>query len=826
MLQERKEEKNPITTVLPEKPAPTSNGSLKGMSFEQGTAALKPGGPVQMKTDPMNKYGITGDEGVKATGVGMGNRPGDVPDKEKGEVGNSKVEATSMGDIPAPDLTLVPTLHEKKTGAADGEGKSGVYTSTTVKGGAGGKVNKGISVVGKEDADPSKVGKALSGGDYLGAGQGLVKVKGPGMEGAAGYSANATVGVKGQKEGKYGKVEGDLSAQADAYVGAQGKMGLSEKGAAIEGTAGAGVSAGVKGEAAYTTPGIAIDGVEKPLTAGAKVEGNAEVYAKAGVTGGAYLTKDMIGVKGSAKAGAGAKAEAKGTVHMGPVSVTGKVSGIAGAEASAEGSFYYADGKIHVGGSLSAALGLGGEVGVEVVIDVKQSWELAKKAVLKAKELGIKGYQAVFNALDHDGDGQLSLNDFANHGADAMRGGAKMVDKGVDGIISALDRDGDGKFSLQKDGAAAMGQAYDYAKEKVGQAKEKVGEGVDWVKDKANKAGKAVHQALDQDGNGKLGANDVVVGAQKIANKTVDLGKKAWSGAKTVWNKGVGVVKNGWNTAKQWAGKAKEVVDRNGDGHLDWKDVVEGAREIKQSMKSGAEWAGDKAKQGWSWLSGNAGKAWGWLKGKGQGALDAVHGFLDANNDGKLSLADARQGIQNAAQWGQEKASQVWQSITDTYHSTVQSAQEAYQAAKAKLDVNADGKIDREDLKAAARLAREQLKETYHNAVAKAKEVYEDAKATVKNAIEKAKEMGQELKQKLDADGDGKLGFNDLKVGAQNAWNRTKQKASEVKEAVTKTWNSATETVSEAWGTLKTGFNDAKSTVKSAWGKLTSFFGG
>jgi len=841
MLQDRQTEQtnSPTTTTTPviEPKSNSTKSALKGMTYDQGAAALAPGGSIQKKTDPSNTYDVTGAEGTKAVGAGKGNRPGDVLNDE-GKVENATIEAKNMGSIPAPDLKEIPTLHETKA-----EGKYGSYAGTTVKGGTYGKVTKDVTVAGKGDADADKVKKAAGKGDYVGAAQNLVGIKGPSVEGQAGYSANAIAGMKGEKTGKYGKVEGDIHAQADAYVGASGNAGISEKGAVAEGKAGLGVSAGIAGEAAYTTPGIKIEGVEKELTAGAKVEGSAEVYAKAGVEGGAYLTKDMIGLKGSAKAGAGVKAEAKGTLHMGPVSVTGKASGIAGAEASAEGSFYYADGKIHVGGSLSAALGLGGELGLEVVIDVKQSWELAVKAAEKAKELGIKGYKAVYSALDHDGDGKISAQDFAAHGADGMRKGAKVVDKGVDKLISAMDQDGDGKFTLKGDGAAAAGKAWDATKDAASKAKEKIGDGVDYAKEKGKqgidyvkKKGKQAHDALDQDGDGKLGANDVRVGAKKVANKTVEIGQKAWTGAKSMYNQGVEGTKAGWAKAQQWYGSAKSTADRNGDGKLDWQDVVSGAKEVKHQLGEGAQWAKekakaganyakDKAKSGWDYISGKGSTAFGWLKSKGTAAKDAVHGFLDQNNDGKLSLADARQGIEKAAQFGKEKAGQAMQAISETYHSTVQHAQEAYQSAKAKLDVNGDGKIDSADAKAAAKAAGEQLKSSYHATVTKAKELYSDAKKTVNAAVEKAKEVSQNLKGKLDANGDGKLGVDDLKLGAKNAWNRTKETASKVKEGATKAWESASETFSSCSTTLKSGYNDAKTTVKGSWNKLTSFFG-
>ncbi len=112
--------------------------------------------------------------------------------------------------------------------------------------------------------------------------------------------------------------------------------------------------------------------------------------------------------------------------------------------------------------------------------------------------------KALHNAADRDGDGKLGFNDI------------------VAGLGQAKDWAGDKISGAGK----ALGAAKDWALDKAGAAK-------DWVADKANSAGKALHNAADRDGDGKLGWGDIVAGAgqaKQFAGNAIQSTGKALGG--------------------------------------------------------------------------------------------------------------------------------------------------------------------------------------------------------------------------------------------------------------------------------------------------------
>jgi hypothetical protein len=97
--------------------------------------------------------------------------------------------------------------------------------------------------------------------------------------------------------------------------------------------------------------------------------------------------------EGTVGASAVAKVEGEVKASAGPFSVKASAYASAGAEAKASGVVGYEDGKIKLGGSLGAAVGLGAGGSATVEVDVKQIGQMAK------------------NTADVNHDGKLDLND-------------------------------------------------------------------------------------------------------------------------------------------------------------------------------------------------------------------------------------------------------------------------------------------------------------------------------------------------------------------------------------------------------------------------------
>jgi len=171
--------------------------------------------------------------------------------------------------------------------------------------------------------------------------------------------ASAEVDVLGgSAEGKFengplsgeGKVEGSLlgaGAGANASVSALG------------------VSAGANAEA-YLAKGSAEGELGLGDHASVSGKGEAMVGAQAEAQGNVGWT----GAEGSAEAFAGAKAEGEVGAEVAGVGAGAHGEAWAGVGAEASGQFGMGDdGKFHVGGSVGAALGVGGKVGFDVSVD-------------------------------------------------------------------------------------------------------------------------------------------------------------------------------------------------------------------------------------------------------------------------------------------------------------------------------------------------------------------------------------------------------------------------------------------------------------------------
>lgn len=123
--------------------------------------------------------------------------------------------------------------------------------------------------------------------------------------------------------------------------------------------------------------------------------------------------------RGTAGASAVAKAEAEVKLSAGPFSVVGNAYASAGAEARASGVIGYEDGKLKLGGSVGAALGLGAGAGVTVEVDVRQIGEAAK-GLADVNHDGKLDYRDV-GAAAH------KVADVAHHAVDTVHESARKV---------------------------------------------------------------------------------------------------------------------------------------------------------------------------------------------------------------------------------------------------------------------------------------------------------------------------------------------------------------------------------------------------------------
>ena len=259
-----------------------------------------------------------------------------------------------------------------------------------------------------------------------------------GADGVTGnFKREAVAGLYAQSAGKttgqYGEASYNAEAklEAKASVSAKGKLDTNGLDVTAGARASASVEASISGKA--TTKPVTIAGVD--MTAG--VEGKARVSAEvaAEATGKVKITRNppTAIAEGTVGVSAVAKAEAEAKVSAGPFAVKGSVYASAGAEAKATGVIGYENGKLRIGGSAGAALGVGAGGSVQVEIDVKMIGDAAVhtaqaaghaavetgkavghaavetgKAVVHTAEVAGK---AVHDAADINHDGKLDAND-------------------------------------------------------------------------------------------------------------------------------------------------------------------------------------------------------------------------------------------------------------------------------------------------------------------------------------------------------------------------------------------------------------------------------
>lgn len=246
---------------------------------------------------------------------------------------------------------------------------------------------------------------------YVGADAGIRKETqlSIGSNGITGnYKREAVAGVyaqsAGKTSGKYGEAQytAEAKAEAKASVTAKGKLDTNGLDLTVGARASASVEASVTGKA--TTKSVNVGGV--PMNAG--VEGSAKVSAEvaAEATGRVKVTRNppTAIAEGTVGVSAVAKAEAEVKASAGPFSVKASVYASAGAEAKATGIIGYENGKLKIGGSAGAALGVGAGGAVAVEVDVKMIGDVAKNTAVAAGK-------AAHDAADVNNDGKLGLDD-------------------------------------------------------------------------------------------------------------------------------------------------------------------------------------------------------------------------------------------------------------------------------------------------------------------------------------------------------------------------------------------------------------------------------
>ncbi len=549
--------------------------------------------------------------------------------------------------------------------------------------------------------------------------QGLASLDLYNARAAAGWREK--VGVRGQASatGQYGSAVAKGEAYGVAEAGADGYFKLNTRdGVLVGGNASARLGVGASGDADLKTPGLRVAGVDTPLDAGIGAHGEAFAGAKAGLGGRAGIGPNFVGAEGSIGAFAGV--EAQGDIHanLGPLRGRVTASGMAGAGIGADGGITYEDGKIKISGRVYAALGLGGSLGGEITLDVKQATQLARAVA------------------DADKDGRLTLNDPATHISNAMQGGAKLLDRGADGLINMLDADGSGKFSMDDLRIRAR-----QAGELMSDAKEAVQNGAAWAIDRG-------HRALDRDGDGRLGWGDVTAGAGQLRNAAANGLNTArdmvQSGARSVYNAADhdGDGRLGWNDLRGHMGDAGQALQNTG------RNLLNGGRNVVNTLIHGGSEARD-------WLSDRAGQA-----------QRAIHGALDADGDGRLGMGDVRamgtsalNGLNNARHAVQDRVHQLgdsahraldrdgdgrlgWNDVrtgaSQVRDSVVQRAQQAGQTLHNAADRDGDGRLGWNDVRTGARQVRDSVVSGASNLYNGARSQVTQAASTVANGARSA----------------------------------------------------------------------------------------
>ncbi len=625
--------------------------------------------------------------------------------------------------------------------------------------------------------------------------KGKTSVKGPSARAAAGGTARAAAGWAGETEGALGKGKAGVEAYGEAWLGADVNAGITDKGASLSGGVGLGAQAGVKGSADYTTPGLEIDGVSKPLDAGVGVSGEAYVAAKAGAGGGLYLTKDKVGAAGSAGVFLGGELKGEVHGHIGPVAASYEASALAGVGAGVEGSILYEDGKLVIGGRIYAAMGYGAKTGGKITIDVAQSVELAAAALSKAKEMGVEAADAAFRAADADMDGRLSTKDAALH----MKNAGDSADQGAKDLVSYLDQDGSGDASLGDVAAFASKGA------------DAVGKRVDSAVEGAKQLGSDIYDA------GAAGLEKAGQALDATVQATVTRGRQAIADAGQL-------LEDGQALAAAAADRAAELVEQA--RNLTAQDVADGAAAAGQAVYDGAASAGKAVYDGGAAAvdavvdAGSAAKEWAGDQATAAGkaikhgadvAGDAAFNLLNRDGDDNIDWNDAKAGLAQADKAVKDTAAAAAKQVHETGAAVAKAVTELPGQAKAAVSE-------------AKKTVRATAKSTLDAASSGADWVAKQGSAALDSAEKTVQQTVARGREIIDAA--SKITTDDVAQAASAAAAKAKKLAGDAAQSVSTGLANARASISEGASNLAQGARDLGSGVSSGLSTIGNFIWG
>jgi hypothetical protein len=263
-------------------------------------------------------------------------------------------------------------------------------------------------------------------------------------EGNASYGVTASSRGDVSTTGRYGTASAGYNATATAGASASGRATLDANGLNVQAGAQVGVSASVDAQARVESNTLMTIGGQ-PIRANAQVNGHAEVGASASASGSAQVSPGpppTFTAEGRAGAFAGARASVDGTIGVGPFSVTGHAEGQAGAGAEASAHAGYDHGRLHFGVHAGAALGLGGNLGFDVNVNVDQLRGMAQHAigdVANAARQAISDPVGTLNRAEHAVQGAATtVEHAATQAASTVRNAATTVANAASSAASTV----------------------------------------------------------------------------------------------------------------------------------------------------------------------------------------------------------------------------------------------------------------------------------------------------------------------------------------------------------------------------------------------------
>ena len=573
-------------------------------------------------------------------------------------------------DIPSPDLDDLPSVRSGQGGSDDED--RGVHWKYDVK---RGRYRKASGELEAGDVDDDEADN-------------IVVFDGPSAKMGRGASAEAEIDYKEKDESEHGSMTFEMAAKARAYAGESAGLEVNQDGFEAKVAAGVGAEASAEVSRDVRSNELAIDG-DTTVSAGFGAKAGVKAEVAAGLGAEAALKPDEQGVM--VKAGAAATIEATAELHadLGPLTIKTEAGALAGAAAGVGGGIKYEGGVLTIEAGAYAALGFGETTETTVRIDLKKARAQGLAVLERARQAGLEGAEAAFAAADADGDGELTLNDPAQHAADYLNERAEELDRGVDGAIAAIDGDGDGRFSARDvEIRAAQGadrarravvdvdrqldDAYARARAGVEDIQDRAGAFVDQKQAQLEEAGEQVRRAADWDGDGEVGLDDATAAGQDLLDAGSSLTRRGVDAATT---------------------RARQAADRDGDGEITTRDVVTGARQAVdrgREVIDDAEAAVDRADAAVREELRQTKQA---VAATYQRARDAA----DLDGDGDVDSDDARLATQRAGKQLDELEGQAREQLGRARDRVAEKAGELKEEVHDRLDRDGDGTLGVDD---------------------------------------------------------------------------------------------------------------------------------